>query len=354
MYISYNAGASWKKFQLNLPVVPITDMAIKNNDLIVATQGRAFWILDDLGIVQSDKSAILGSRLHVLPVNEAYRMSGGVDSNIRNGGMNPPNGVVFNYYLKDITDSSVITLSILDQQGKKVKTFSRNGKEKDGKLEVSNGMNRLVWDMQNEPGERIDGMILWSGGAGGPKSAPGSYKARFRYGSDSVEVPFVIKSDPNYKIPDEEYREQVNFLLQVRDKYNEVQRSIKNIRSMRAQINDLVGKMDTIVAKEFKPMSDSINKRLTAVEEAMYQTKVKAGQDILNYPMRLNDRLGGLYNVAASGNNAPTQQVKDAFKELSNECDVQLNKLKAITDTDVKSFNNLIIDKRIPVIGVRN
>ncbi len=353
MYISYDYGANWKKFQLNLPVVPITDLTIKNNDLVVATQGRAFWILDDLGVVQGNKDECLDRQLYVFPVNKAYRMRGYVDSNIHNGGMNPPNGVVFNYFLKNATDSSAVSVTIFDKLHKVMKTFNGKGKTKEDMLTFKAGMNRLVWDMQYEPGEKIDGMVLWNGNAGGPKAAPGKYSARFRYGKDSVDVAFVVKGDPNYKISDEQYEEQVDFLLQVRDKFTEMQKAIKNIRTIRGQISELMARVDTNDSKDLKAIGDSINKKMTVIEEALYQTKAKAGEDILNFPMRLNDRMAGLYNVAASGNNPPTQQVKDAFAELSAETDVQLNKLKSIIGNDIQAFNKMVNDKHVQVIGIK-
>jgi photosystem II stability/assembly factor-like uncharacterized protein len=150
MYLSYNYGASWKHFQLNLPVVPVTDLTIKNNDLVVATQGRAFWVLDDLGTAQGNKEDCLGKTLCVLPVNDAWRMSGYVDSNIRNGGMNPPNGVVINYFLKGINDSSAVTVTVYDREHKVVKSFSKATKEKHDQLSFKEGMNQLVWDMRRE------------------------------------------------------------------------------------------------------------------------------------------------------------------------------------------------------------
>jgi photosystem II stability/assembly factor-like uncharacterized protein len=349
MYISYDYGAHWKKFQLDLPVVPITDLTIKNNDLVVATQGRSFYILDDLTVVQGNKEEVLSKNLYVFAVDEAYRMSGYIDSNIHNGGMNAPNGAVLHYYLKEPYDTISPVITILDRYGKTIKKVP--GKEKDSKLEFKKGMNTYVWDMKYEPGEKIEGMILWGGVPAGPKAAPGNYIARVKYRDDSVDVPLVIKADPNYKISDAEYDQQVTFLLKVRDKFNDIQRAVKNIRSVRAQLNDLVARVDTVSAKELKVQADSINKRMTAVEEALYQTKLKAGQDILNYPMRLNDRVAGLYNVAASGNNAPTKQVRDAFAELSAEVDVQLNSLERIMKEDVKTFNKMVVDRRVEVIA---
>ncbi len=353
LYVSYDYGANWKKFQLNLPVVPITDMTIKNNDLIVATQGRALWILDDLAALQSEKVEVLTKQIVVLPVNTTYLMNGYVDSNIANGGMNPPNGVIFNCFLKSPTDTSNFSISIYDAVGKKVKTLSTKPKDKDGKIECKTGMNRIIWDMQYEPSEKIDGMVLWNGFAGSQKAAPGMYKAVVKLDKDSTTTQFTVKGDPNYKISDEEYKSKVDFLLMVRDRFNDIQITIKNIRSLRNQVNELVAKTDTVLVKAIKPTSDTIVKRLTGIEEALYQTKAKAGQDILNYPMRLNDRMSALYNVASSGWNAPTAQVKQAFTELNTEVTTQLDKYKQIVANEVAELNRIIFSKQIPVIGVK-
>jgi photosystem II stability/assembly factor-like uncharacterized protein len=350
MYLSYDYGNHWKPFQLNLPVVPITDLTIKDNSLVVATQGRAFWIIDDLNPVQYANDTFLTKKLYLFPVNDAYRMGGWVDSNIRNGGMNPPNGVVFNYFLKDVSDSSVASVTLYDHQHKPIKTFSKSG---DNKLDFTDGMNQFVWDMNLESPVKIDGMVLWNGYPDVPKAAPGQYYVRFRYNKDSADVPFTIKGDPNYKISQADYDAQVSFLTTVGSKFNEIQKTIKNIRSMRSQINELMARVDTADARFLKKTADTINKQLTDVEEALYQTKAKAGEDLLNFPMRINDRMSAIYNVAASGYAAPSQQVRDAFKELSAEADEQLRKYKNTVHFYVASLNSMIYERRIPVIGIK-
>lgn len=361
MYISYDDGANWKKFQLNLPIVPITDLTIKENDLIVATQGRSFWVLDDLSVVQQKETDVLNKNLHVFAVNGAYRTEGGGRRGRgqigmpQNMGENPAAGVVFNYYLKNVTDSSKLSITVFDKQNKPIKTFSKSAKENTDKIDYNSGMNQFVWDMNYPPAETVEGLILWNGRISTVKAAPGTYKARFTFGKDSVEIPFVIKADPNYKMTEADYDAQVGFLLQVRDKFSEVQRAIKQIRSLRSQINEFTAKLETgDGVKDIKKMGDSINKQMTAVEEALYQTKSKSGQDVLNFPIRLNDKLAGLYGVASSGQNPPSKQSREAFAELGGQSDIQLAKLKKIMDTDLKAFNKMINDKQLPVIGVKN
>jgi len=359
MYISYDYGTNWKKFQLNLPVVPITDMTIKDNDLIVATQGRAFWAIDDLSLIQQKSDDITNKNLHVFEVNDAYRMEGSGGrrqrggSGLHNMGENPPSGTVFNYFFKTVNDSSKVSISIFDKQNKIIKTFSPNTKEPGDNLEFSSGMNQFVWDMNYPPAEKAEGMILWNGSIGTIKAAPGKYNARFRYDKDSVDVPFIIKADPNYKMTEADYDAQVGFLLEIRDKFSEVQNGIKKIRAVRTQISDFTSKLDTATNKELKIQGDSINKQLTSIEEALYQTKSKSFQDVLNFPIRINDKLAGLFGVAASGQNPPSKQARETLADLGGQADVQLAKLKKIMEVDLKAYNKLINEKQVPVIGIK-
>jgi hypothetical protein len=353
MYISYDDGSKWKKFQLNLPIVSITDLLIKENDLVVGTQGRSIWILDDLSLVQQRAGGgSLSKRLHVLSVNDAYRTEGTRNLTLRNVGTNPPNGVVFNYFLKDASDSSKVSITIFDKKGNMIRTFSRDARDTTNKIDFSNGINQFIWDMQYPAAEKVEGMILWNGTVGAAKAAPGRYTARFRYVTDSTDVPFIIKADPNYKMTEAEYDQQVSFLLKVSNKFSEVQRAIKDIRLIRSQVNDFTTRADSS-GKDLKPLADSINKKITAVEEALYQTKAKSGQDVLNYPIRLNDKISGLFDYASSGNNPPSQQAIESFAYLSKEADKHLAILKQVMQNEVKQFNQLIYRKMLPVIGVK-
>jgi len=220
-------------------------------------------------------------------------------------------------------------------------------------MDVNKGMNQFVWNMLYPEAERIEGMILWNGVPGAILAAPGNYSARIKVGKDSVEVPFTIKADPNYKTTQAEYDEQFKFLWQVREKFNETQKAIKDIRALRTQINSFVSLQGKDAPKEIKTMADSINKKMTAIEETLYQTKAKSGQDVLNYPIRLNDKLAGVFDVANSGQNAPSKQVRDVYNDLAAQIDAQLNKLKEIKQKDIPAFNEAIRQKTLPVIGIK-
>ena len=357
MYISYDDGANWRKFQQNLPIVPITDLTIKDNDLIVATQGRAFWIIDDLTIVQQYDPSLTNKNLHVFPVKPTWRIPGpderfaAFQRTPVNAGANPTSGVVINYFLKDVTDSTKATIVIMDKNKKVIKTFATEGKE--NKFEIVKGMNQFSWNLQYPGAETVDGMILWNGTPSGLVAAPGDYFYKVKSGVDSVEGSFQVKADPNYKCSQEDYTAQFEFLQTAMGKFNDVQKGIKNIRSLRTQINDFIAKQGKDCPKEVKEMGESINKQLTTIEETLYQTKSKSGQDVLNFPIRLNDKLSGVYDAANSGNMAPSKQVKEVYATLASQCDEQLAKLKKVVDEDVVKFNQLIREKALPVIGVK-
>ena len=353
MYISYDDGSIWKPFQLNLPIVPITDITLKENDLIVATQGRSFWVLDDLTIVQQKTADVINKPLHVFDVNDAYRYEGYQDLQVKNAGINPPNGSVINYYLKNITDSPAVSIEILDQAKKQVKLFAVNAKEKANKIDVNKGMNQFVWDMQYAAAEKIEGQILWHGTVPGPKAAPGKYFYKIKADKDSAEGSFIIKANPVYKTTQQDYDDQLIFLLAIRDKFNAIQKASKNIADLRKQINDFTDKQGKNLPAGIKSQADTIIKQLTTIEEALHQTKAKSDQDVLNYPIRLDDKLAGLYKFAASGNTAPAQQGKETFTELSAQTDVQLNKLKQLLDDELPKLNQLIRDKSLSAIGLK-
>ncbi len=246
-----------------------------------------------------------------------------------------------------------LNIDILDKNRKLIKTFSTPAKEKEDKIDAVKGMNQFVWNMNYPPAEKIDGLILWHGTVPGPKAAPGQYFYKIKAEKDSVEGSFTIKANPVYNVSQQDYEDQFNFLITIRDKFSEIQKAVRNIRDIRTQINDFTARQGKDIPKEIKQQADTINKQMTVIEEALNQTKAKSGQDVLNFPIRLNDKISGLYDFASNGNSAPAKQVKDAYTELSSQADVQLNKLKKLMEDDLPKFNQAIRDKALPVIGLK-
>lgn len=354
MYMSANDGQSWQSLQLNLPIVPITDLAIKDNDLIVATQGRSIWVLDQLHLLQQYDPNVKGQSLHLFDIPDSYRMlgnpfAGNFGTQARNAGKNPPIGTIIDFYGANINDSSQGSVTILDANRKVVQTYSTQSK--DQKLELTSGLNRFVWNQYYPAAERVEGMILWNGVPGPIKAAPGQYYARVRLGKDSIEKPFTVIADPNYsKMTQADYQAQQDFLLQVRDKFNEVQTGVKSCRSLRAQIQDYQSRVGKEMPATLKQACDTTVQQLTQIEEALYQTKAKSFQDVLNFPIRLNDKLSSVFDAANTGVQAPTQPVREVYAELSRQADVQLNKLKQLKQVEIPKLNQLIRDNRLPII----
>ncbi len=357
IYVSYDDGANWQSFQLNLPIVSITDLTIKNNDLIVATQGRAFWMIDDLSLVQQMDPSIKSKSLHAFAANPAYRMPGvfsrwGAMAGVpANSAMNPPKGAVINFYAGNVTDSSTASVAVFDKNKKLISRSTTEGKE--NTIKLAKGNNQFIWDLQYPGADKIDELILWTGAPGTITAIPGNYTAVVRVDKDSVEVPFTLLADPNYKCSQDDYEAQMKFLLQVQGKFNEVIKGIKDIRQAKSQMSDFVSKQGKACPAEVKQMADSLSKALTSIEEKLHQTKAKSGQDVLNFPIRLDDKIGGVFDMASSGNMAPAKQSVAVYNELATQADVELAKIKVIVTDGLKAFNKLVREKELPVVVIK-
>ena len=352
LYASYDNGNSWKKLQLNLPLTPITDMCIKDNALIIATQGRSFWVLDDLTAIQRFDPAYRNKDLHLFDIADAWRVEGWQNKKAQNAGSNPPNGVIIPFWIDSENDTSTVFLLIRDSNGKTIAEFNSKAANKNNSLDIKNGMNEFVWNTYLPEIEPVEGMILWNGSISGPRIPPGNYTVELKKNDRILSKPFVLKANPVYNCTQEEYVEQYEFLLNVKEKFSAVQQCIKDIRTLRGQIEQFRSIAGKEVPKEISSLCDSILKKTAAIEAELYQVKLKSNQDILNYPMKINDRISGLFNYASSGNTAPNAQVKQAFVELTVLADDYLTKYSDIIDKDVSQLNQLIKSSSLPVIGI--
>jgi photosystem II stability/assembly factor-like uncharacterized protein/DNA-binding FrmR family transcriptional regulator len=355
MYISFDDGGHWQKFQLNLPLVPITDLAIKDNDLVVATQGRAFWVLDDLTPLHQLKPELANESLHVFTPRPAYRWPGfgfpGSDElpPPKTEGQNPPTGAVIGFRLKDApAKGDKSSLEILDSSGTVVRTFTPDAERRADKWEPKKGANRFVWDLRYTTAEDFPGMVIW-GGLPAPRAVPGKYQARLKVGSQEQTVDFDVRPDPRSSASLSDMEAQFQFLLSARDKLTETHRAIKRIRDVRGQIEALRKRLkDDADTKEVLEKAGAIEKQLTAVEEALHQTKAKSSQDVLNFPIRLNNKLVSVAGTAASGDNRPTEGAVKVKDELTQQIDAERAKLRTVMETELPKFNELLSQKKVP------
>lgn len=357
MYISFDDGTSWKPFQLNLPIVPVTDLTIKNDNLIAATQGRSFWLIDDITPLHQINETIATSDFHLYKPMPSYRMNGGQGGwrgEPKSEGKNHPGGVMIHYYLKD-TAKTVASLEILEMDGKLIKKFATkpDKKAKEEQLKMKPGMNRHVWNMRYADAEGFDGLIMWAASLTGPKAIPGKYKAKLTVNGKSSETEFEIVKDPRTSGTVADIKAQFDFSIAVRDKLSDTHKAIKKIRAAREQLNRVTepmkGKEDM---KEVTEMGKSILDEMKKIEEALYQTKNKSGQDPLNYPVRLNNKLGALGSEVDGSDYKPTEQVKAVYNEITEKINEQLNLLNKVMTDKVPKFNELVKQKQVSAISV--
>jgi photosystem II stability/assembly factor-like uncharacterized protein len=375
MYISFNDGQNWQSFQLNLPIVPITDLVVhkRDKDLVVATQGRSFWILDDLPVIHQWQDSIAQADAHLFKPEESYRMPGG-GFRIPSGasiGENPPAGVTVWYHLKDKPKGEV-QIEILDGAGKSVKKFSSKptppqagapgGDDEGGgrrggapvRVAAEKGLNRFAWDLRYADATTFPGMILWSGQTRGPRAVPGNYQVKLTVDGKTLTENFELKKDPRLQATPEDLQKQFDLLTKIRDKLTETHDAITVIRDARKQINDTAARVkDHPNGKEIADAGKALNAKLTAIEEELYQTKNQSGQDPLNYPIRLNNKLAALGSVISGSDDRPTDQSYQVYDDLAGRIDAQLSRLKGVMATDVPAFNKLVQEKQVPAVFVR-
>ena len=407
-YVSFDDGGSWQKLQLNLPIVPVTDLAVRDDDLIAATEGRGFWILDDLSPLQQLATAP-AARSYLFAPRPAWRTGGITPEKPPQGvGKNPPQGVIVNYWIDPaVKEGTKVKLAFLGADGtairelegevktappveeakpsgeppaqpaKKIGVKSEGGEkeaagappaasaaepeEKDPKAEKEKeknklpdskpGLNRYAWNLRHPEAKKFEGLVLWGGGTDGPRVPPGTYTVRLTVGEEVMTAPADLRQDPRTSASAADLRQQYDFLLTANRKLSEIHEQIERIREVRKQLDDLrkrAGKSEQ--AKPLVAAAKDLDKKMTTIEEALYQTKNKSSQDPLNYPIRLNDKLASVADSAGTGDFAPTSQHRAVYESLARDIDAQLVQLRALWEKDLPAFNAMVRQSEVPPI----
>ena len=354
MYISFNDGKNWQPFQLNLPIVPITDLAIKDNNLIVATQGRSLWIIDDLTVLHQLYKANANETMLFKP-KDTYRMDGGGRVGSKTSGTNHPSGVITYFNLKEYDEKKdVISLTYFDRQGDTIKTFSTKNKKKD-KLEVKKGMNQFVWDMTYDGAEELDGMILWWASLDGPQAIPGVYKVNLKVNDDIKSQSFTIVADPRAESTQADMEKQFKFITDVNKTMDDAHKSIKKIRNIREQLTAFETQYkDNESVKDLLEKSKTLKEEFTKIEEALYQTQNRSGQDPLNFPIRLTNKLGHLNALVGMGDFAPTDQDIAVKDELTAQIKTQLDAFNKLISDEITAFNAAFNSKSLNYLFIED
>ncbi|MEM8888858.1 MAG: glycosyl hydrolase, partial [Bacteroidota bacterium] len=345
VYVSIDSGENWQPIQLNLPDTPIRDLVIKDNDVVLGSHGRGFWILDEIGPLREYKKEMLDDKLVVFQPSDAIR--GIYDADIQ-------------YYLAEEVDK--VMVEVLDEKGNLINSFE--GTEPKYKPDpnlpwwlrggsstptTAKGMNSFSWDLRYKGASSFDGMIIWSARpTRGPKAPIGTYQVRITVGEESQTKSFAVNMNPNLKgITEADLQEQFELASNIRDKTTEANDAVIQIRKIRAQIEE---RSAAIEDKAFGEMAEKLLKTMQNIEEDLYQTKNQSGQDPLNFPIKLNNRLASLRRSMENGDAKPTNGAYQVFDELSKELAGHLEKLKANLDSDLPKLNEMLKAKKMEEI----
>ncbi|MDP3774037.1 MAG: glycosyl hydrolase [Gemmatimonadales bacterium] len=355
VYVSFDYGTGWQSLRRNLPVVPIHDLVVTHNDLVAATHGRSFWVLDDLTPLHQLADSVARADAFLFGPRDVYRIEGGRGDTLR-AGRNPPSGAVIHYSLRTRPDSAV-QLEILDSDGTVIKTWSSRSRDSTARIDSMPGTNRFVWNMRYPDASTFPNLIMWGGGVQGPMAPPGRYQVRLTIGGWTETRPFNLLKDPRGSATQPDLVAQFTLLIRIRDRLSAANDAVTSIRDLKEQLDGVSQRSgalsDSAAMRSIRARADSLRRRLSTVEEAIYQVRNRSSQDPLNYPIRLNNKLAALGSVVASGDARPTDQSYAVFEDLSAQLQAQLDRLRAIVETDVPAFNALVRERDVPALIVR-
>ena len=387
-YVSLDDGGSWQSLQRNLPVVPVTDLAVKDNELVASTNGRSFWILDDLPLIRQLNGEVAEGQVHLFEPGPTYRFAvppgplrppsqgknyaagmlatsyarreskGETDRTFLDAGANPPEGVVVSYYLKQPPDGDA-TLTFLDSKGQTIKRLSSappelpppTGELPEPAVPVETGMNRFVWNMRYPDARRVEGDGAADKGVVGPLAPPDTYYVRLTVGDHTQTQSFQLLTDPRVLATQEDMEAQHALLLRIRDKLSETHDAVGRIRTLKAQVNEWAARCEGNQAWEAVPKAaGEIAEKLSAIEDELILPKASPDIDRTSDRARLNAKVAELTSVVASADSPPTQQSYQVFDEVSARVDAQVRRLGDVVDGDLPAFINLLHELEIPAI----
>jgi photosystem II stability/assembly factor-like uncharacterized protein len=351
MYVSFDDGAHWQTFQLNLPVTPVMDLMVYRKDLLVATQGRSFWILDDLSPLHQLNDTVAKSVAYLFAPRPAYRA--------------PEFAAEVNFYLAEAPKDPV-TLEILDGESRVVRTFASRPGGGSGPAEapgefarytgprfsVKAGFNRFVWDLSREPAFQIPPkIVMWGGGGAGPKVVPGTYRVRLNTGDYSQAQTLEVLKDPRNPASDADYAEQLELARQAGERVRQLYAGLLKLRDIRKQALDLGQRLEQGgygqgVLAAAKILSD----KFSTVEAEITQVRGEGGQDALNFPGRHDNQWVRLYNEIIDPDGRPTAGCRQRFEDLKPEFEQLLTRLEKLFDADLAEFNKMVKDKGFPAV----
>lgn len=362
LYVSFDDGLSWQSLQRNLPVSPVTDLRVHHGDLVVATQGRSFWILDDLSPLRQLTEQVAAMDVHLFDPADTHRANFGSIF-----GESRPSGAILYYYLAEEPEEN-LTLEILDEAGEVVRVyasrpsrFDESEKEARGldpdfrpdSIPAEAGLNRTNWNLFHEGPDTLDDAVIW-GFTGGPFAVPGTYRARLEVGDVTQTESFEVRLDPRLEITVADLEAQFDLMVRIKDMLQRSHDAVREIRSIRGQMKEQAELAeDAGYGDEFGTVADSAAGKLTGVEERLMQTKNESRQDPLNFPPMLDNQIAALYGYVLSTQDRPTEGAYERTEDLQVELEGLLGELREIIQTDVTRFNQMLRDAGVPPVVVK-
>lgn len=366
VWMSFDEGGHWQSLQLNLPAVPVHDLAVKDGDLIAATHGRSFWILDDLSALEQATPETAAARLHLYRPRPTYRMRTG-RRRLSSGavGENPRSGVVVHYWLA--APAKEVALEFLDGQGALIRRFSSaapDGAEvetyetaafpgvREPRVTAKAGMNLFEWDMRYPAAHGIrTGTALFGGSLRGPLAVPGTYQVRLTADGRSAAQSFEIRKDPRLSTTSEDFRRQFDLLMKIGDKLSETHDAVNAILTLKDQLAAALAQAKARRARDVVRAGDRVAAALSGVLDELVELRFRGIDDqMLVFPLKLNVRLASIQGVVASAAARPTDQSYAAFESVSSEIDAQLARLKQVMAADVPAFNEVAAGRGLPTL----
>jgi hypothetical protein len=365
VFFSVDDGGHWQPLKLNLPAVPVHDLEIHGDDLIAATHGRAFWVLDDITPLRQLDSVSSTTEMVLFKPETALRLHLPTDIERRGPvGDNPPPGAIISYYFKTAPKDEV-KLEIVDSAGKVVRALSSKEKKGDEQppewpdqvkevttIPAAAGMNRYAWNLRWEPPVKIPGAFYSGIGPQGPLVQPGQYTVKLTSGKQSVSQPLEIVMDPRTKnVNPDDLRKQFELAAQVNQANNDLHRAVNQVRTMRAEIKSVQQRFDD--DPKMKPLLEqaaALDKKMAPVEEHLIQVNMKGSEANLAFPNMLNEQLDTFSAIVQAGDSAPSAQQYEVFKMLRSQLDEQLAAWKQLMTTDVPAFNEAMKNSNTPAL----
>ena len=373
VYISFDDGANWRSLKLNLPTTPVHDLIIQENDLVVATHGRAFWVLDDVTPLRQYSDDLAQKDAFLYAPATAWRIQAGAKAGeehhpSKRTGQNPPAGAMIYYFLKDAPKSDAETkIEILDASGKVIRSYSSqeyepleeplepDAKAQEKELKPEAGLNRFVWDLRYEEAHRVPGYYLWEYGSGahGPVAVPGNYQVKLTVNGKTLTAPFEVKLDPRVKVSQTDLEQQFSLLLQTRDELNRVYDTVNQIQDVRSQLSGLKRRLpENSGAKSIAAAADDLEKKLVAVREELINLTISADEDSLAYPPQLDARLAYLAMDVGTADSAPTEAEQRQFEKLKRESGELISRWEDLQRRDLAAFQKLAAEGSLSTVVV--